>query len=738
MSTTSGVLEVDRRYVQQNARAAVRDVFDALTELLTNSDDAYERAERSGRIEIEIERRYKEQPTVLRVRDYADGMTAEEMKSKLCKLGDRRCSGLAAGLQVRGTNSRGAKDVTALGKTTFESISARNTSSRCTITQSAEWTVDDLGRSDPLAGTRIGIPKGTGTLVTLEIDRAVQIPQHDSLVRKLRLLVPLREILSDPKREVILRDVNQDREDRVQYHPPEAIERVKETFKIPKYPTAEGKLVIKRSRNPLENRGKFWEGGIIIKSRRAIHEATLFAPEFANDPQAAHFFGWVRCPFIDDLWNEADEAMESGASVSIQNPFPILDPTRQSGLRKDHPFYEALQKEVLKRLRPLVEEERRQAEAQRAKIENRETRKRLDELEKLATQFMNDNQEDDEDDQRDNAADIDTPRHSKVRSLILSPPYTQMVVGQTCRFSLALSQEKFPEIAVGSVLQIQCETKEITTDRIVATFEQVEGKDGFLRAAWNVKAVQPTQTTGIIVRTGPIVESAAIEVFASEKDLYSHIQQLQFWRPRCRLRPGVTKRVRLLAPFPSVVNRSEVAVFRCDNPNILISGDRTMRIREKLGIAECKITLRAEQPDFKATLTADVDGRCAETQIIVGPPEGEAIRIEIKDEGDKTNQRYRWERGTNLLIIAARHPSLRRYLGAAPAFPGQDRDHFRVLLAEIVGFAVAEKVLGRRIAQNPDEYRDADFDIFMADRDELVTKFLPLAHESQVPKPLST
>jgi hypothetical protein len=36
---------------------------------------------------------------------------------------------------------------------------------------------------------------------------------------------------------------------------------------------------------------------------------------------------------------------------------------------------------------------------------------------------------------------------------------------------------------------------------------------------------------------------------------------------------------------------------------------------------------------------------------------------------------------------------------------------------------------------NPDDYRDDDFEAYIARRDELVTKFLPLAHESQVPNP---
>jgi hypothetical protein len=75
-------------------------------------------------------------------------------------------------------------------------------------------------------------------------------------------------------------------------------------------------------------------------------------------------------------------------------------------------------------------------------------------------------------------------------------------------------------------------------------------------------------------------------------------------------------------------------------------------------------------------------------------------------------------------------------LGPPKEFAGQDKAQFRVLLAEIVAYAVCEKVLGQNVERNPDDYRDADLDTYLAARDELVTRFLPIAHESQLPKPL--
>lgn len=722
----------NRRYFQQNAQMAVHDISDALVELATNCDDAYERVGTGGRIDIEVERRRKGVATVLRVRDFAGGLRHEEMVHKLGGLGDRHHSGLAAGADVRGTNSRGAKDVSALGPVTFESITADGNLARCGITPDGYFDQWPEQRATKSVRDKLGIPKGTGTVVTIEIDPAHQVPQHETLERRLAHLVPLRDILADPRREVYLHDLTQGRVDRVQYHAPEGVERISETIKIPGYPDAQAKLVIKRAKKPLENRGKFREGGILVKSRKAVHEATLFAPELDTDPHAARFFGRVRCEYIDELWNEWDARKERGLSPDPKNPILILDPSRQGGLRRDHPFFEALKQEVLKRLRPLVEEERKNEAAQRADVENKETRRKLNELEKLATRFMNENQ-DDNDDDRDNPTNDDALGKG-TKDYVLSPPYAQIILGRPRRFYLTINQEKHPELAVGSMVQIQCETDEISTDRVSCPLEVHPTRDGLLRCVWAITGQRVTKASGVVACVGSIVGSAAVEVLASERDIYSSVVTLQFWRKRYRLRAGAPRTIRLLAPCPGIVSQPTVVRLSCADRSMVISGDRTLYPRRNLGIAECKISVTAGDSDHKAILVAEIDGHRAETELISEPPEGDAIRIEIKDV-DYKDQRSRWEKGGNKLIIAARHPSIRRYLGpAVQDFPGQDRIEFQVLLAEIVAYAVCEKVLTRNVRQNPDEYRDADLDTYLSSRDALVTKFLPVAHNSQVPE----
>ena len=127
-------ISVHRRALIQAAKHSVRDIFDAIVELVTNSDDRYQILGAEGVIDIEIERRRGKTPSVLIVRDFADGMNAATMEKKLSFIGGRD-SGLDKGEAVRGTHSRGAKDVAALGRILFQSIAGDGKFHSCECTQ---------------------------------------------------------------------------------------------------------------------------------------------------------------------------------------------------------------------------------------------------------------------------------------------------------------------------------------------------------------------------------------------------------------------------------------------------------------------------------------------------------------------------------------------------------------------------------------------------------------------------
>lgn len=117
-------IEITPRHYDFTRQFAVKDIFDALVELITNSDDSYgrlykkkKRGKDGGKILVEIDYRRGNKPSRIIIRDRAEGITLEQMITKLARIGDRTSE-----VGDRGFMARGAKDCTSLGDLTFSSI----------------------------------------------------------------------------------------------------------------------------------------------------------------------------------------------------------------------------------------------------------------------------------------------------------------------------------------------------------------------------------------------------------------------------------------------------------------------------------------------------------------------------------------------------------------------------------------------------------------------------------------
>lgn len=723
-------LEVDRRTIVQNATLAIRDIYDAIVELVTNADDRYQVLGKKGRVEIEVRRR-KGKPSLLMVRDFADGMTGQVMELKLSRIGGR-VSGMERGLAVRGTNSRGAKDVAALGKVTFESIACDGRLHTCRITEHFDFELDSSHSVSKRDRERLRIGRGTGTVVTISINANHRVPIHKELVKKVASLVPLRDIIYQKGTKILVRDLQQCREDQIRLPPYGGHKRLADRFSVPGYHGVEAKLLIYRASKPFKrDKPRFRLGGILVKSKHAIHEATLFDSELERDPCAARFYGRLTCEAIDDLWNDFDERQSKKMDLLESNPRPVLDPSRKAGLTRGHPFVSGLFKEALKRLRPLVEEERRLEQNERTKVESQETRKRLNALEKATNKFIEE-YSDEEDVSRGHSRREKGSRF-RIRGYSLSPPFAQMVVGHSRKCWMSIVQEAFPEIAAGDPVQIKPLTHELRIDSAFATLKSNPTREGVLQAKWSIKALEKTEATGLRAQVGPIDGEIMIEILGSEAEKYSDIGALQFQKNRYRIRPDSRKRVKLLAPLSIVESSGTKFEVKMQGSGYYVKGSRYLVKKPSLGVATAVLTVSVSHEGLApGKLYARLRDHEAETEIVIAPSTGVGIEIRLEDVTYGV-QRYRWKQ--NVLEIAARHPSLSRYLGPkSKQFPGQEERHFRVLLAEIVAEAVCSQVLRHNILANPADYENADWDDYYSSFLELMNRFLPIAHELVVPE----
>ena len=136
LTTEKQIIKIDPRAYNFMKSTAITNITDALVELLTNSDDAYQKNKElfTAPYLIDIEVNYdgidSEHCGSIYVRDQATGLTADSMYKCFTIVGEYNSD-----KKARGFFSRGAKDISALGDVIFESINV------CVIVSSSDlWT----------------------------------------------------------------------------------------------------------------------------------------------------------------------------------------------------------------------------------------------------------------------------------------------------------------------------------------------------------------------------------------------------------------------------------------------------------------------------------------------------------------------------------------------------------------------------------------------------------------------
>ena len=143
----------------------------------------------------------------------------------------------------------------------------------------------------------------------------VRIPLIDTLRQQLQKHVCLREIMSNPEREVVLRDLRGGSANRINYVFPEGEVAIQDLpLTLSDFPDVKATLTVLRAKgsDALSQTGSDRTGGILITSKRTVHEATLFG--FDDDPHAAKLFGELRCDAIYELQAKGEPVVDKNRS----------------------------------------------------------------------------------------------------------------------------------------------------------------------------------------------------------------------------------------------------------------------------------------------------------------------------------------------------------------------------------------------------------------------------------------
>jgi hypothetical protein len=343
-------IAIDQRAYRYIRQFSIKSLYDACVELLTNCDDAYNRA---GMVEHKaFYISYEASDGTISFTDNATGISGGAMSGCFLQAG-----AYSSTAETRGFFSRGAKDVSILGNVTFESIKD-GLYSRCLLTSDAYGRMEVLD-AEVTSDQRIalGIPEN-GTRVSIRLLEQFRIANYSEFCRNLSRLAVLRDIMSSNTNIVLFTASDSSGKfpayiDSLMYEYPMGDLLLDMEFTVPGYPAATGRFVVNRSRKPIEQplNDNQMEFAFLVKSNSSIHEVSTLQSRFRWHPYMNHLYGTLRCDYINELMYDIEK---NGAS--IKNPMIIIDPSRGTGLNAQHPFTKALMNIPIKRLDLILQE----------------------------------------------------------------------------------------------------------------------------------------------------------------------------------------------------------------------------------------------------------------------------------------------------------------------------------------------------------------------------------------------
>lgn len=694
------------------------DIVRALIETITNSDDAY--GDGSGKIKIEVD--HRRGPWSVITRDRAKGMSCSRMEDAIVHLG-ARTSGFEAGADVRGNLGRGSKDLAAFGQVDFESI-CDGEYARLVLDTDGNYVLDPTRKATEPDRSRLGIPRGNGTVVTIHAMENIRCPQHAKLMAKLSRHYQLRDIMSDVHREVILTDLNKGSGDILRFSFPRLPLALAQDLQIEGYPDARAKLTLFRNAERYDDSPSdpLRPAGILIKGRRAIYENTLF--RFETNPYAGWFSGRIECPFIDDLAAEYDRRLLAREAQDQRNPIPIIT-RRRDGLQKSHPFYKSLALAAERYLGELVAEEEKKAR-EHVSTESVRLRKALDVLGRDLSKLV------DED-----LREVDEEGLPGSVGEGKTVPAVRIIPGEVV---LYLGEEKTVSVIadrtlLGGNVSVQCEPAGVveTLDGTSITLAPHRKREDLASGQIHLRPLLEDQTL-LSVSCAGHTAVALVEVRA-ERDMVevepSRVDRFRFERENYRIAWTRKKAIRILAPLDDVATFGPVALVSSSDAGVVVrTGTVTLDLDEELEQYGGEVVVEARALASHATLDAKLGDRLASCRVIVSKEEeGPSLAIRIVDEEAGTYRALVERNGAQTLVkIMGQHPVMKRYRGPAPNFPGDDLPATQLVIAEIVADQVARMILEKKFPSALREQLDAAR--FYVEHYRYMSKYLPRCHRA--------
>jgi len=357
-----------KRFTSRQHSKTLGDIYKIFTELITNSDESYNRLKKKGMntnltksIKIYVDRNTR----IIRVVDYAEGMNQEDIKENFEKYGAIK-SGIKKGYKGRGLYGQGLTDVLFLNPSLPSKLYSikDNKLYICSFYYKGDEQIysDKKSSENELKKykQKYGIKKN-GTIIEFELPapEKINLPQFQKLFKGLSESYMLRFINSNPDRDITLIETENGKDS--------VSMKIEYNFVEKLYSNDVSKILDKRlyfkpykEFNPVKINICLYKANFDLIQRigdnangilvyDANHDNSVYDLDFFGFEKnlgANNIFGYIKLTnarkIIDKKLNE-------------ENPEEILTDTR-NGFDKSQPFYKYFSNQVKDLLAPIFDE----------------------------------------------------------------------------------------------------------------------------------------------------------------------------------------------------------------------------------------------------------------------------------------------------------------------------------------------------------------------------------------------
>ena len=729
--TRTGSINYTARAIRQDTLDAMRgDIVIGLIEFITNSDDAYRKVKRVGKIEIEFASEKKPYKYSILVRDHARGLSGEELEDRFLSIGKENVDNQGQNKAEDGTRGlfgRGAKDVAVFGKARFSTI--RNGKFSSLEIDGFTWNYE-IFESDITATKKhyelLGIQEGESGFVAqvfVTESRSTSIPNTKRIIENLSNHVALRTI--NETHQITFKDCRTNDISRLRSKRFKGSLVVDQEVEVKGYDQKAQLRVWRLAERELGDCDEYSVHGIVIKDLKTNYQNTFL--DLRSRPEIGWFAGELVCPEIDELNRQFDDNENKREKVDLKkvekNPIRLAKKSRD-GLDRKHPYYRSLSIILNSYLKPLMDEIANQEIGDRSISED--LQKKLDDVSRSLAQLLQDTL-----DEEDLENDLDGGTGPDDSEILIVPPVKVIERGSSGTLSVWIPSNQFEEREV-SLSIIDSNNFKIQDSGRKLKFERHPTRDVF-RATVRVEALSFGSTEMILTYRGQSVQ-AKLQCTPEIPDPTLMIDEILWEKDKSYLAPLRKRAIKVLAPASM---HKEIVKISSSNTLLKHEEQVELRLTKSKGYCIGKVMVQAGREEETAELTAATSSQIAKTLVIVkeiNPNKGPNIKIDPKDLDSVTRSSLFSLPGLLSIQIYLKHKGIRRLLGSHDGnqYANIDSATVKAVISEIVALELANYVIEADFAKKPHLYRDPAS--LMRKQKELTTRFNIAMQASLLPE----